>query len=179
MATDLKTRVEGGCTKATKEAFEKTYGITYVKDGASFSEHVRRVTTTPEDVYYDPMHCWYSSGGIAQLHVNCLLHKFSEHEIALEDVERFIRKVRMPVGNRIPLGFLTVRMTDGGALRGYAGDCIDAMFGVSLFIDYVLSQTEKNVELADDVRCFKLLMRISDMLATRSPLIADALETAN
>ena len=55
---------------------ETNYGFRCVKDGASFSEHVRRVTTTPEDVYNDPMHCWYSSGGIAQLHVNCLLQKF-------------------------------------------------------------------------------------------------------
>ena len=74
--------------------------------------------------------------------------------------------------------FVTHRMTDGGAFRGYAGDCIDAMFGITLFIDHILHSTVKYDELADDVRCFRLLMRISDMLATRSPLIADDLESA-
>ena len=109
----------------------RLYGLTFVKDGASFSEHVRRVTKTPEDVYYDPMHCWYSSGGIAQNHVNCLLHKFIANNIQIEYIERFIREVRLPIGNRIGKGFLTARMSDGGAFRGYAGDCIDAMFGIS------------------------------------------------
>jgi len=100
MAGDLQRRVEGGCTKGIKEAYERIYGIIYVKDGASFSEHVRRVTTTPEDVYYDPMHCWYSSGGIAQLHVNCLLQKFIANHISIADIERFIREVRLPIGSR-------------------------------------------------------------------------------
>ena len=40
------------------------------------------------------------------------------------------------------------------------------------------AQRKKNVELDDDIRCLKLLMRISDMLATRSPLMADDLESA-
>ena len=89
MATDLKTRVEGGCSKTTNEAYEKTYGIVYV----------RRVAATPEDVYY-PMHCGYSSGGIAQLHVNCLLQKFIANRISIADIDLFIREVWMPVGNR-------------------------------------------------------------------------------
>ena len=178
MATNLKNLVEGGCTKGVKEEHEKNYGLTYVRDGAMFSEHVRRVTATPEDVYYDPMHCWFSSGGIGQLHVNCLLHKFIAHGIDIECVEQFAREVRLPQGNRLWLGFLADRMTAGSAFRGYAGDCIDAIFGITLFIDYVLSQTPLYAVLSDDIHCFRLLVKISDMLATRSPLIADSLEVA-
>ena len=178
MATKLKNLVEGGCTNAIRNQREMNYGLIYVKDGAMFSEHVRRVTATPEDIYYDPMHCWFSSGGIGQLHVNCLLHKFIAHGIDIECVEQFVREVWLPQGCRLELVFLTNRMTDGGAFRGYAGDCIDAIFGITLFIDYVLSQTPLFAVLSDDVHCFRLLVKISDMLATRSPLIADSLEDA-
>ena len=125
------------------------------------------------------MHCWYSSGGIAQNHVNCLLHKFIANNIQIEYIEEFIREVRLPIGNRIGKSFLSTRMSNGGAFRGYAGECIDAMYGISLFVEYALRITEKIVELIDDVRCFRLLMSISDMLATRSPLIADALDSAS
>ena len=88
------------------------------------------------------------------------------------------REVRMPAGSTISPVFLTSRMVDGGAFKRYAGECIDAMAGMSLFIDYILTQTDKYAELADDVQCFQLLVRISDMLTTRSTLIADELEQA-
>ena len=108
MATKLKNLVEGGCTKGVKDEHEKNYGLTYVKDGAMFSEHVRRVTATPEYIYYDPMHCWFSSGGIGQLHVNCLLQKFIAHGIDIESVEQFVREVRLPQGNKLQLVFLRI-----------------------------------------------------------------------
>ena len=80
-------------------------------------------------------------------------------------MERFAREVLLPEGSRIPLGFVTARMTDGGAFRGSAGECIDAVFGISLLMDYVLPQPRKFAELFDDVHCFRLLVRIIDRWA--------------
>ena len=107
MADDLVAAVAAG--RNIRE-MEKELGLNYVKDGASMDAHVRAVTKSPTDAYWDPMHCWWGSGGIAQYHVNGLLYALTsgedEDSLTIDEIDEWVGEIKLSGGGKFRKGFV-------------------------------------------------------------------------
>ena len=59
MTNALQDMVSTGSTTIAIKEREVIYGINYCQDGALFDEHCRNIIKSPEDVYWDPQHCFF------------------------------------------------------------------------------------------------------------------------
>jgi hypothetical protein len=180
MATSLETAVLAGERADNIAALEIVYGINYVVDGPLNDPHVRATTRVPEDIYFDPMHCIFASGGVGQYECNGILLALTNHGLTIQEIDEWIRNITLPPGRKLRKNFLEDRFVkdDGSHFRGFAGECIDAIVCINMFIDYVLMCTALATTLAKHFKCFRLLKRITDMLASKSYLIVAALDAA-
>ena len=90
MTLDLQDMVDTGKTVGAINEKQVIYGINFCRDGALFDEHCRNTMRSPEDVYWDPQHCLFSSGGVAQYHINGLLRMFTANGVPISDIDKWI-----------------------------------------------------------------------------------------
>ena len=90
MANALQDMKDIGVGPIAIKEREIIYGINYCQDGALFDERCRNIIQSPEDVYWDSQYCLFSSGGVAQYHLNGLLRVFTANGVSIIDIYEWL-----------------------------------------------------------------------------------------
>jgi hypothetical protein len=128
MAEKLQAMVEAGEAAGRIKDMEQAFGLNYCRDGAMFDKRCRDIMKVPESTYWDPQHCIFSSGGVAQYEINGLLRMLKANGIDIPVIDGWINKVSIPSTSMhsLPQNFLRYRFRDedNAHLKGFASESL-------------------------------------------------------
>ena len=152
------------------ERYEVMYGINYVEDGVLFDNHCLDVMQTPLDLYWDPMHVLFASGGVAQYHCNGLIKILVDNGVPIAGIDAWTSMISMPNYQLIKPNWIVDRFvySDYAHIKAFASDCMAIIDCIALFIQVVLAGTAKYTLLVRYMECFRHLKCIPDILRTKS-----------
>ena len=146
---------------------EQVCGINRDPLGLLWDPYLSAIINMPYCMYWDSMHCLWSSGGVGQLQVNGFILELLEHGISLGDLDSFSATVK---GHTLRKRFFTDRVVTrkDAHIRAFATEVIDAVKVLVLFSDAVLAKTDK---MPEHVRCLHLLNDIGDILRKQNDIL--------
>ena len=139
------------------EDLQQGLGITWDPDGIMFCTRLSLYVTYPWCIYWDWMHNYVASGGIAQIVINQFVIAITvAMDITMSDLDDFARTVTLPHGiPRLHKHFFSDRTRiRGSCVKGFAGEMLAAMEVLGLFVQTVLLETGL---LERDIECFRVL----------------------
>ena len=151
---------------------QQALGFTYCEGGLPWSD-MSAIAKVPDCVYWDWMHCLMASGGVAQYEVNQFLRRVARI-LPLDKVDEFCTRIKVPKvhrGCRIPKLEKRVVKKDKAHIRAFAGEIELVVMMLGTFCELVL---EPRGMLADEVACFYVLQRISDILSSGDKSVGKA-----
>ena len=158
MVDVLKAGKEISLSKQQFKKFEMAYGLTY--GGFIFSDLARRHLRPATGTMYDWMHCFISSGGIAQYHLNQYVLACKNEGFGVSEVSDFVQKeVQFPTASKKP-PCIASRMREDH-LHTFAGETLSILAGLALWNDVKLKPSGK---LPMHSECLDKLVRVIDLL---------------
>ena len=111
----------------------------------------------PHSLFWDWVHCWVSSGGIGQWHLNAFLFKImAVLDMTAEELDVFAVSCKLPKGvPNLQRHFFLHRIRENSHFRGFASEMLAAIDVVGMLVQNL--ELEKVDELAQHVECFKQL----------------------
>ena len=153
---------------------EQCCGLTYNPDGLLWDPYVRDILQLPYCVFWDSMHCLWSSGAVGQLQINGFVHEVVRHNVTLADLDGFAASV---IGHKLSKKFFSNRVSsnENAHIKAFASETIDALKVLVLFSDAVV---ERAGTMQAHVDCLRLLNDIADILAKPDVILlnVDALD---
>jgi hypothetical protein len=148
-------------TKPALNELEQGTGFRYEEDGLMFDEFLADYINSPTCVYVDWMHCWCSSGGVGQHHVNqYVLAIQATFKMSLQELDVFAQQVILPSHcSKLTKTFFTDRIVDKSCahLKGFAADVLSAVHVLGILTQVLVRPSGL---LAENVVCFQKLQLI-------------------
>jgi hypothetical protein len=128
---------------------------------------MRVVLPMTQSQYFDWMHTYVASGGLAQYELNgIVLHVVNKYEIPLSDIDAWCENVKLPKGmSKLPKKFFQNRVVEraDARMKAFASEMLTAVMLFGFFVD-VLVKSRADAETMQYVDCFDLLRAILAIL---------------
>ncbi len=140
---------------------QKNLGFDYCPQGLIWSP-MRAVAALPDSVYWDWMHCIVASGGVAQHEVNQFLLRLARLW-PLSEIEALMTAIVFPKC----YGKLSLKLADRvgkkkkSHIKAFSSEVVMLITALGAVSDMLLGPVAK---LQQESECFRLLVRIVDML---------------
>ena len=154
-------------------AMEQAVGLKYNPHGLLFNPAWNALLNMPHCMFWDAMHCLFSSSAVGQIQCNGFIAEVTEHGISTMDLDVFSLSVR---GHKLPKYFFTTRFSPtGNSMKAFASETIDAIHVLTHFAYAVLDPAGA---MRDHVACMKKLFLITIILGKSEDIMlnVDALE---
>jgi len=151
------------------ETLEQSSGFNFRPGSLLYDRSLRMVLDPPAAVFYDWMHCFCASGGVAQYTINEVLRAIFRAELStLELMDAFARSLTLP-GEYVPVGFFKWRYVAADAnsshFRGFAGETLAALEVLAAWLQHVLPLRENRDALSVEVQqCLLICAAIGSLL---------------
>ena len=136
-ATTVLDHAMSSCTKATVGRLEQAHGIGWDPASILWDLRLRRYIDPVSCTFYDSQHCLYSSGGIAQYHINGFLRVVQEEKVSLQQLDGFAADVCWPsrLSNARRPGMISASWQKelGGHCKGSSGEVLNVMSVLAMF----------------------------------------------
>lgn len=180
---DMVSLLEAAKGKPELGELEQRCGLAYNPGGLLWDPYVRDILKVPYCVYWDSMHCLWSSGSVGQLQINGFVNEVVRHNVTLADLDGFAASVN---GHKLSKKFFTCRVSskEDAHIKAFASETIDALKVLVLFSDAVVERDVRGypvqvpVHMQAHVACLRLLNDIADILAKPDDILlnVDALD---
>ena len=151
-------------------------GLKRNEHGVLWDPYLATLVKAPKCMYYDAMHCLFSSGGIAQFQTNTFVQELLHHNLTLQDIDKYAQNVR---GHQLSKDFFSTRVAlkRNTTIKAFASEVIDCVNVLTLL---AVSVVAVNGVMADHVRCMQLLYVIVNILLDPENILlnVDNLENA-
>ena len=139
---------------------EQILGLKYDPYALLWDPYIAQIVRIPECAYFDPMHCIWATGGVAQIQINAFVLATLECGLSLKDIDAFLDTIR---GIELEKGFFSKRIKNrcDAHIRSFASESIDAVRVLVLLSIAILQEAN---ELEDHVKCLFLLNDIQEIL---------------
>ena len=139
--------------------------MNYVPEGILYDDSLRGTIKPIDHCLRDPMHTLVS-GGVAGTEVAALVHVLAEHGITHEHLRNYIRVWTLPKClGKVDSSCLEPGRVLEDQIRAFASDILDLL---PLLLSFLEDAVAPRDICGDNIRCFKLLVRIVE-ICTRGP----------
>ena len=173
---DTKITKAGKCPRK----YEQSHGFRWEPAGLLWDIRLRKYVDPVHSTFYDSQHYLFSSGGIAQFHVNEFLRHLISEGVSLAQLDAFAADVRWPsrlscAGRKDMMSRVYQKDADGHC-KGSAADVVTVVDVLSMFVHMVLLPSGKAREHA---KCLVLLKLVTDIVMAGEAAVrfADKLRT--
>ena len=171
---DTLKQAHGHVSKTRFALLQQAYGVHYNKEGLVWDKYLRRHYSPVTHAFEDPMHCLYTSGGVAQYEVNAFVLAIQALEgigsQTVKALDAFQQEIRWADHKRLCKDFFQTRVQKDptGHVKCFAVECMAAVTVLGLFCDMVLKPARL---LPEHCRCMDLLCQITCLFQTGDKLV--------
>ena len=148
--------------KGAFSELQQNLGIKWNPDTILFDPDLRGIFNPASGIFYDYMHCYLTSGGIAQIVLNEVLLRLEKAALPLSMLDEFARAVRAcSTSEKLPRGFFQQRVNRGdGHMKAFASETIMALFVLDTFCSMSLDKHGIDKPLSDCVHCLAKIVGV-------------------
>ena len=175
---EVRDRVDAARDSSALAETELICGLSYSPKGCFWDPYLFDLFQPPFCMYWDGMHCLYSSGGIVQYQVNAYVMALMQHNISLETLDSFAGTVTLPNGLKLGKSFFASRIVTkpNAHIKAFASEVINVVYVLALFTSLVVAPSGM---MSQHVECFQLLVAIVKIMKSEAYVLAnlDTLES--